>query len=89
MKFTAIAKTFSSQKKMSLFLTTFRIAPCWLLFVPKCEKHLKGRVYDSISDIHEDATSTLNTTANEDNYKGIQISYGENKSEQLGGIYVE
>ena len=54
------------------------------------KSHLKGRLFDSISDIQKTVTSTLNTTAKDDFYKGIQKLYDrENLCLQLEGMYVE
>jgi len=54
---------------------------------PKVKSHLKGRLFDSISDIQKAVTSTLNTTAKDDFYKGIQKLYDRaNLCVQLKGI---
>jgi len=54
------------------------------------KSHLKGRSFDSISDIQKAVTSTLNTIAKDDFYKGIQKPYdGANLCVQLQGTYVE
>jgi hypothetical protein len=51
---------------------------------------LKGRLFDSISDIQKAVTTTLSTTAKNDFYKGIQNLYDcANLCVQLQGIYVE
>jgi len=56
----------------------------------KVKSHLKGCLFDSISDIQTAVTSTLNTTATDDFYKGIQKLYHRaNKCVQLEGIAVE
>jgi len=52
--------------------------------------HLKGRLRDSISDIQKAVTSTLNTIAKGDFYRGIQKLYDRaNLFEELEGMYVE
>jgi len=54
------------------------------------KSHLKVRLFDSISDIQKAVTSTLNTIANDDFYKGIQKLYDcANLCVQLEGMYVE
>jgi len=54
------------------------------------KSHLKGRLFDSILHIQKAVTSTLNTIANDDFYKGIQKLYDrENLCVQLEGMYVE
>jgi hypothetical protein len=56
----------------------------------KEKSHLKGCLFDSISDIQKTVTSTLNTTAKDDFYKGIRKLYDrENLCVQLEGMYVE
>jgi len=55
----------------------------------KVKSHLKGRLFDSISDIQKAVTSTLNTIAKDDFYKGIQKLYDSaNLCVQLEGMYV-
>ena len=52
--------------------------------------HLKGRLFDSISDIQKAVTSTLNTIAKDDFYKGIQkLHEHANLCADLEGMYVE
>ena len=59
-------------------------------FVPKAKSHLKGRLFDSISDIQKAVTSTLNTIAKDDFYKDIQKLHDRaNLCVQLEGMYVE
>ena len=54
------------------------------------KSRLKGRLFDSISDIQKAAKSTLNAIVNDDFYKGIQKLYGrENQCVQLEGMFVE
>jgi len=56
----------------------------------KLKSHLKERLFDWISDIQKAVTSTLNTTAKDDFYKGIQKLYDRaNLCVQLEGMYVE
>jgi len=63
--------------------------PDYFLF-PKVKSHLKGRLFDSISDIQKTVTSTLNTIAKDDFYKGIQKLHDlANLCVQLEGMYVE
>ena len=58
---------------------------------PKVKSHLKGRLFDSISDIQKAVTSTLNTIAKDDDfYKSTQKLYDRiNVCVQLEGMYVE
>jgi len=66
------------------------LAPAHYFLFPKVKFHLKGRPFDSISDIQKAATNTLNTTAKDEFYKGIQKLYERaNLFVQLQGIYVE
>jgi len=66
------------------------LTPADCLLFPKVKPHLKGRLFDSISDIQKAVTSTLNTIAKEDFYKGIQKLYDRaNLCVQLEGMYVE
>jgi len=51
------------------------LAPTVYILFPKVKSHLKGRLFDSISDIQKAVTSTLNTIAKDDFYKGIQKLY--------------
>jgi len=60
------------------------------LLLRKVKSHLKGRLFDSISDIQKAVTSTLNTIAKDDFYKGIQkLCDRANLFVQLEGMYVE
>ena len=66
-----------------------RLALADYFYFPKMKSYLKGRPFDSISDIQKAVTSTLNTTAKDDFYKGIQKLYDRaNLCVQLQGIYV-
>jgi len=54
------------------------------------KSYLKGHLFDLISDIQKAVTSTLNTIAKDDFYKGIQKLYDHaNLCVQLEGMYVE
>jgi len=60
----------------------------YLLF-RKVKSYLKGRLFDSISDIQKVVTSALNTIAKDDFYKDIQKLYDRaNLCVQLEGMYV-
>ena len=66
------------------------LAPADYVLFPKVKSHLKGRLFDSISDIQKAVTSTLNTIAKVDFYKGIQKLYDRaDLCWQLEGMYVE
>ena len=51
------------------------LAPADYFLFPKLKSHLKGRLFDSFSDIQVAVTRTLNTTAKNDFHKGIQNLY--------------
>jgi histone-lysine N-methyltransferase SETMAR len=51
------------------------LTPADYILFRKVKSHLKGHLFDSISDIQKAVTSTLNTTAKDDFYKGIQKLY--------------
>ena len=66
------------------------LAPADYFLSPKVKSHLTGRLFDSISDINKAVTSTLNTSAKDDFYKGIHKLYDRaNLCVQLEGMYVE
>jgi hypothetical protein len=66
------------------------LAPVAYFLFPKVKSHLKGRLFDAISDIQKAVTSTLNTLAKNDFYKDIQKLYDHaNQCVQLEGMYVE
>jgi len=66
------------------------LTPADYFVFPKVKSHLKGRLFDSISDIQKAVTITLNTTAKEDFYEGIQKLYDRaNLCVQLEGMCVE
>ena len=48
------------------------LAPAGYFLFPKVKSHLKGCLFDSFPDIQKAVTSTSNTTAKDDFYKGIQ-----------------
>jgi len=88
-----IVKQFLAQRKVTVLdLPQYspELAPAEYFLFPKVKSHLKGRLFDSISDNQTAMTSTLNTTAKDDFYKGIQKLYDRaNLCVQLQGIYVE
>ena len=66
------------------------LAPADYFLLPKVKSHLKGRLFDSISDIQKALTSTLNTIAKDAFYKAIQKLYDHaHHCVQLEGIYIE
>ena len=66
------------------------LAPADYFLFPKVKSNLKGRHFDSISDIQIAVTSTLNTIVKDDFYKGIQRLYDHaNLCVQLQGIYIK
>ena len=88
-----IAKQFLAQRKVTVidhppYSSDLALAD-YVLF-RKVKSHLKGRLFDSISDVQKAVTITLNTTAKDDFYKGIQKLYDHaNRCVQLEGMYVE
>jgi len=88
-----IIKQFLAQRKVTVldhppYSPDLAPADCFLF--RKVKSHLKGRLFDSISDIQKTVTSTLNTIAKDDFYKGIQKLYDRaNQCVQLKGMYVE
>ena len=88
-----IIKQFLAQQKVTVldhppYLPD--LAPADYFLFPKVKPHLKGRLFDSIADIQKAVTSTLNTIAKDDFYKGIQKLYGHaNLYVQLEGMYVK
>ena len=73
-----IAKQFLAQRKVTVFhhpLYSLNLAPADYILFPKVKSHLKGPLFDSISDIQKAVTSTLNTIAKDGFYKGIQKLY--------------
>ena len=66
------------------------LAPADYCLFSKVKSHLKGRLFDSISDIQKAVTSTLLAIAKNYFYKGIQMLYDRaNLCVQLQRIYVE
>ena len=90
---TTIVKQFLAQRKVTVLdhpAYSPDLALADYFFFPKVKSHLQGRLFDSISDIQKAVTSTLNTTAKDDFYKGIQKQYDRaNQCVQLEGMYVE
>ena len=88
-----IVKQFLAQRKVTVIERppySSDLAPADYFLFPKVKSHLKGRLFDSISDIQKAVTSTLNTTAKDDFYKGIQKLYDRAYlCVQLEGMYVE
>jgi len=88
-----IVKQFLVQRKVTVLDRppySQDLAPADYFLFRKVKSHLKGRLFDSISDIQITMTSTLNTTAKDDFYKGIQKLYDRaNLCVQLEGMYVE
>jgi len=75
-----IAKQFLAQRKVTVFhhpLYSLNLAPADYILFPKVKSHLKGPLFDSISDTQKavTSTSTLNTIAKDDFCKGIQKLY--------------
>ena len=88
-----IIKQFLAQRKVTVLdhpPYSPDLAPADYFLSPKVKSHLKGRLFDSISDIQKAVTGTLNTIAKDDFYKGIQKLYNHaNLCVQLEGMYVE
>jgi hypothetical protein len=63
------------RRRFSVTLYTFYspdLAPADYFLFRKVKSHLKGHLFDSISDIQKAVKSTLNIIAKDDFYKGIQ-----------------
>jgi len=88
-----IIKQFLAQRKVTVLdypSYSPHLAPADYCLFPKVKSHLKGRLFDWISDIQTTVTSTLNTIAKDEFYKGTQTLYGRaNLCVQLQGICVE
>jgi len=88
-----IVKQFLAQQKVTVLdhpLCSPDLAPADYFLFPKVKSHLKWRLFDSDSDIPKAVTSTLNTIAKDDFYKGIQKLYSRaDLCVQLEGMYVE
>jgi len=89
---TTIIKQFLAQRKVTVLdLPPYSpdLAPADYFLFPKVESHLKGRPFDSILDIQKAMTSTSNTIAKDDFYKGIQkLCDRANLCVHLEGTYV-
>ena len=88
-----IIKQFLAQRKVTVLdhpPYSPDLAPADYFLFLKVKSHLKGHLFDSISDIQKAVTSKLNTIAKDDFYKGIQKLYDNaNLCVQLEGMYVE
>jgi hypothetical protein len=88
-----IAKQFLAKQKATVLdhpPCSTDIAPADYFLFPKVKSHLKGRLFDLISDIQKAVTSTLNTIAKNNFYKGIHKLYDcANQCVQLEEMYVE
>jgi transposase len=88
-----IIKQFLAQRKMNVLdhpSYSPDLAPAYYFLFRKVKSHLNEGLFDSISDIQKAVTSTLNTIAKNDFYKGIQKLYDSaNLCLQLEGMYVE
>jgi histone-lysine N-methyltransferase SETMAR len=88
-----IVKQILAQRKVSVLdhpPYSPELAPADYVLFPKVKSHLKGRLFDSISDMQKAVTGTLNTTVKDDFYKGIHKLYDRaNLCVQLEGMYVE
>ena len=88
-----IVKQFLAQRKVTVLdhpPYSPDLAPADYFLFPRVKSHLKGRLFDSISYIQKAVTSTLNTSAKNDFFKGIQKLYDcANLCVQLQGMYVE
>jgi len=81
-----IVKQFLAQRKVTVLDHLPDLAPADYFLFPK----VKGHLFDLILDIQKAVTSTLNTTAKDDFYKGIQKLYDHaNLCVQLQEIYVK
>jgi len=88
-----IVKQFLAQRKVTVLdhpPYSPDLAPADYFLFPKVKYQLKGRLFDSLSDIQKAVTITLNTFAKDDFYKGIQRLYDHaNLCVQLQGIYIK
>jgi len=87
---TTIVKQFLAQQKVTVLnhpLYSPDLAPADYFLFPKVKSHMKWRLFDLISYIQTAVTSTLNTIAKNNVYKGIQKLYTHaNLCVQLQGI---
>ena len=70
-----IVKQFLAQQKVTVLdhpMFSPDLAPADYFLFPKVKSHLKGHLFDSISDIRKAVTSTLNTTAKDDSAKAFR-----------------
>jgi histone-lysine N-methyltransferase SETMAR len=88
-----IVKQFLAQRKVTVLdhpPYSPDLAPADYFLFRKVKSQMKGCLFNSISDIQKAVTSTLNTIAKNDVYKGIQKLYDRaNLCVQLEGMYVE
>jgi len=73
-----IIKQFLAQQKVTVLdhpPYSPDLAPADYFLFPKVKSHLNGHLFDLILDIQKAMTSTLNTIAKDDFYKGIQKLY--------------
>jgi len=88
-----IVKQFLAQRKVTVLdhpPYSPDLEPANYFLFRKVKSQLKGGLFDSISDIQKAVTSTLNTTAKDDFYKGIQKLYDRaNLCVQLEGTIVK
>ena len=87
-----IVKQFLAQQKVTVLdhsPYSPDLAPADYFLFPKVKSHLKRPLFDSISEIQKAVTSTLNTIAKDEFYKGIQKLYDRQICVQLEGMYVE
>jgi len=88
-----IVKQFLAQRKLTVLdhpPYSPNLVPADYFLSPKVKSHSNGRLFHSISDIQKDVTSTLNTIAKDDFYKGFQKLYERaNLCVQLEGVYIE
>jgi len=88
-----VIKQFLAQQKVTVVdhpLYSPDLAPADYFLFQKVKSHIKGRLFDSISDIQTAVTITLNTIAKDDFYNGIQKLYERaNLCVQLQGICVK
>jgi len=88
-----IVKQFLAQRKVTMLdhpPYSPDLAPADYFLFRKVKSHLKGGLFNSILYIQKAMTSTLNTIAKDDFYKGIQRLYDRaNLCVQLEGMYVE
>jgi hypothetical protein len=63
--------------------------PVDYFLLPKVKSNLKGRRFDTVSDIQHNVTSELKSSPVAEFYRGIQKPYQRaNRRIELGGMYV-